>query len=118
MFGFFVFAFLLAGLSLVYKKIGVITVVLNYLFLFFTGITLSERVLPPFIDLFSKCLPITWGSINLKNVVLEGISFYQMVGSSDFWYLIINSVVYLIIGLTVFGRLEKKARMNGNLGQY
>jgi ABC-type polysaccharide/polyol phosphate export permease len=118
MVGIYGFAFLLAGLSLVLKRIGAITIVLNYIFLFFTGITLSQQSLPASLDVFSKCLPITWGSINLKNIIISKLPLETIVLSPSFLWLVVNSFFYLFIGLVLFYRLEKRARKNGNLGSY
>jgi ABC-2 type transport system permease protein len=118
MLGVYGFAFLLAGLSLVFKRIGVITVVFHYLFLFFTGITLADKKLPWILDSFSQFLPITWGVVNLKQIILSSQSLVQIVTHPDFFYLCLNTLAYLTLGLLLFRFLSKRARKTGNLGQY
>lgn len=118
MIGIYGFAFILAGLSIVFKKISAITVILNYIFLFFTGITLTGNKLPITLDWFSKILPITWGITNLKNLAIEQYSLQEMFSSIEFYYLMFNSIVYLIIGLVTFKYLLKIAKKDGSLGHY
>jgi ABC-type Na+ efflux pump permease subunit len=101
MLGIYGFSFLLAGFALIFKRIGAFTITFNYLFLFFTGITVSEKKLPYLFDLFSKFLPITWGCINLKNIILKDMSFQDTMESSSMVWLLLNTVVYVIVGIFV-----------------
>lgn len=112
MLGIYGFSFLLAGLSIIFKRISAITVILNYIFLFFTGVLVSGNNLPFVLDIFSKCLPITWGIINI-NAIFDGT-----VSIGEIIMLIINSFVYFVIGVIVFNRLSYYARKKGSLNQY
>lgn len=117
MVGIYGFSFLLAGLSIVYKKISAITVILNYIFLYFTGITLANSTLPGVVDIFSKLLPITWGVINIQDIFSKD-KLSDFILNYDFLFLILNSILYLIIGLIVFKLMLAKAKKDGNLGSY
>lgn len=118
MIGIYGFAFILAGLSIVYKRISAITVILNYIFLFFTGITLNGNMLPTIFEYFSKLLPITWGIINIKGVINTDVTFFEIITSSNFTFLILNSIIYLILGFIIFKIMLSKAKRNGSLGHY
>ncbi|WP_028776948.1 ABC transporter permease [Shimazuella kribbensis] len=118
MLGIYGFSFLLAGLALIFKRIGAFTITFHYLFLFFTGITLSDSKLPSFFGFISKFLPITWGCLNLKNMIMKSMNFQQIINSSAFSWLLVNTGIYIIIGLSFFLVAEKKARKNGTIGSY
>jgi ABC-2 type transport system permease protein len=118
MIGIYGFAFILAGLSIRYKKVSAITFILNYIFLFFTGITLSSEQLPFVLDIVSKLLPITWGIINLQNLLLEEQNFSHLIVSSDFYILLIHSTIYFGLGIFIFKIMERKSKKDGNLGHY
>jgi ABC-2 type transport system permease protein len=118
MIGIYGFAFILAGLSIVYKRISAITVILNYIFLFFTGITLTGNTLPPVLDIVSKILPITWGITNLQNLVIGHSTIQDLVGSNIFLYLVMNSAIYLTVGLFIFKLMLKVSKKDGSLGHY
>ncbi|QKS69844.1 ABC transporter permease [Paenalkalicoccus suaedae] len=117
MVGIYGFSFMLAGLSIVFKRISAITVLLNYAFLFFTGITLAEGSLPFVIDLIAKQLPITYGVINL-NAMSQSQSSLANFASTEFVILVAHSISYMIIGLLLFHLMLNVARKNGNLGHY
>ncbi|ENQ3077253.1 ABC transporter permease [Bacillus sp. WLY-B-L8] len=117
MIGIYGFAFILAGISLVYKRISAIVGVLNNIFLFFTGITIASSF-PPLLEGISKVLPITWGIINLKAIILSKYSFQELITNSSFTFLCLNSFLYLLVGITTFKYLEAYCRRKGTLGHY
>ncbi|HHY0839367.1 ABC transporter permease [Bacillus cereus] len=117
MVGIYGFAFILAGISLVYKRISAIVGVLNNIFLFFTGITIASTF-PPILEGISKVLPITWGILNLKAIILNGYSLQDLVTKPLFLFLCLNSFLYLVVGITTFKYLEAYCRRKGTLGHY
>lgn len=112
MVGIYGFSFILAGLSIIFKRISAITVILNYMFLFFIGVILSGDTLPSVLDIFSKLLPISWGVIVISDV-FEGVTNLMNL----FW-LFVNSFVYFVVGLYLFNRMTYIARVKGTLDQY
>lgn len=112
------FSFILAGLSLIFKRIGAITTILNYIFLFFTGVIISSNPLSPALDLFSKLLPMTWGIINLKRVIIDSKNFIELVNTYEFWFFILNAGLYFAIGLSLFKIMFHISIKNGKLSSY
>ncbi|WAA10093.1 ABC transporter permease [Fervidibacillus albus] len=112
------FSFILAGFSLVFKRIGAITTLLNYLFLFLIGLVMASNQLPPTIDLVTKLLPMTWGVINLKQVIIHSKTLVELVSTYEFWLLILNSGLYFFIGLSLFKLLFNISIKNGKLSSY
>ncbi|UBH16058.1 ABC transporter permease [Macrococcus armenti] len=112
MLGIYGFSFLLAGLSIIFKRISAITVILNYIFLFFTGVLVSGNNLPYALDTFSKCLPITWGIININGLFNDSFSYIDLLG------LFINTSLYFSVGIITFNRMTYYARKKGSLNQY
>jgi ABC-2 type transport system permease protein len=117
MLGIYGFAFILAGISLIYKRIGAITGILNNIFLFFTGITIASTF-PPFLEVISSVLPITWGIHNLKAIIISNYSFQELITDPIFGFLCLNSGLYLLVGMTTFKYLEAYCRRKGTLGHY
>ncbi|MCG3412368.1 ABC transporter permease [Staphylococcus massiliensis] len=112
MIGIYGFSFILAGLSIIFKRISAISVILNYIFLFFTGLLLTDKTLPPLLDVFSKILPITWGIINIKDLLNENLHITHLI------MLIVHSAIYLTLGLLIFHYCSYIARKKGTFNHY
>ena len=111
--GLFGFGLVLAGLTLVYKKIGELVNILKYFFLVFTLIKWEE-----YDSLFA--------SIGRFFPMVEGTSLLRQLGSnidysisiSSYSILLIQAAFYLIFGIFIFLRFEKKAKNNASLSHY
>ncbi|WOS95803.1 ABC transporter permease [Nosocomiicoccus massiliensis] len=109
MVGIYGFSFILAGLSIIFKRISAITVILNYMFLFIIGVILAGDTLPLILDIFSKFLPITWGVIVISDIFNGDTNVMNII------WLIINSILYFVVGLYLFNKMTYIARVKGTL---
>jgi ABC-2 type transport system permease protein len=99
--------FIISGLALVYKRIDAVAMLIN---IGLMGLVALDA-LP--VNLFSL-LPFTAGASLARDVVLEGGALNIM----HLGVVVANSVVYLLIGLFAFNKLEKRAKKLNLIGQY
>lgn len=108
--------FLLAGLALLFKKIGAVTQLLQMALL---GLALMpvDR-LPTTWQQVVQTLPLAAGLPLLNDLLLSRIDFEAAVNRSDFWVLLVSSAVYLMVGLVGLHWAVRQARQHGLLSQY
>ena len=108
--------FALAGLTLIYKRIGGGLHLFWQMLVFFTGAL--APITHPLLAEFAKLLPLTWGISALRASLLDD------AGSAELWQrglwqgLLINTVVYLTLGVVFFTWGERRARQQGVLAHY
>ena len=108
--------FALAGLTLVYKRIGGGLHLLWQMLVFFTGAL--APITHPLLAGFAKLLPLTWGISALRANILD------TAGSAELWQggfwqgLLINTLIYLTLGVVLFTWGEQRARQQGVLAHY
>ncbi len=119
------FGFMMGGLVLVFKQIGQVAMIIR---LAFIGIPLfvSESIYDwdvkanPFLLIVRGLLhivPSADAAICLK-MVLVGGSGYSIFTHPSFFWLIVNGVVWTMIGIACFHYLENWSRQKGTLGAY
>ena len=110
-------AFTLAGLHLVYKNIDPIVMPLATILLFLTGALSSLEGIPILYPL-SRFLPLSIGIDLMRSLLVAGDPLSRLVTEPAFYGLLLNSAVYLIIGLAILNWAYKKARLEGSLAHY
>lgn len=108
--------FALAGLTLVYKRIGGGLHLLWQMLVFFTGAL--APITHPMLGGFAKLLPLTWGISALRANILDGVSSVELWQSGLWQGLLINTLIYLILGVVLFNWGERCARQQGVLAHY
>lgn len=116
--GLFGFALLLGGLTLVFKQVESLADLIQNALLFLTGSLLPIDHFPPWLSAFSRTLPITQGIDVLRKVLLNGQSLIAAWNDRSLIWLIVNSLLYLVIGWIIFKRCEQVARKQGSLSHY
>lgn len=116
--GLYGLGFLFGGLSLIYKRLGSITIVVRFAFLILTGAITPIESFPSWLQLICKTLPMTEGLKILRLLMVENRPFSFVLGSGDLLVLIVNSTLYIAAGLISFRYLERVARDKGLLGTY
>lgn len=108
--------FLLGGLTLLIKKIGAVTQLLQMGFL---GLALlpADR-LPDGLQAMVQTLPLVNGLPLLNDLLLNRTSFLATVRSPDFWVLLISSFGHLVLGVVSMQLMVRQAKQRGLLGQY
>lgn len=108
--------FALAGLALVYKRIGGALQLLWQMLAFFTG------ALAPIPNLFlgaiSKALPLTWGIAGLRAVIIYGATLSVLWHNGILTGLLINTTLYVVSGIILFNWGQRRARQLGVLAHY
>jgi ABC-2 type transport system permease protein len=111
--GLYGFGMILSASTLLFTKTASFESIISYLFLFFTGGLIPLEQLPKNISYIAQALPLTKGIELAQNIVNNiNINFYDIIS------LIINSLVYLFIGIFCFRISYHKSQVNGLNSQY
>lgn len=108
--------FLLAGLALLIKRIGAVTQLLQTAFL---GLVLipADR-LPDALRALFQMFPLTAGLPLVNDLLLNRTAFSAVLGSWDFWVLLISSFTHLGLGLVGLQEMVRRSKQRGALSQY
>jgi len=90
------FGFLIGSLSLIFKRVGAFSSVLEYLILFFSGIVIPWEKIPFFLRVFANFLPMTWG-IRTLILIKMGVPFLF-----SFLNCVLYSLVVVLVGILTF----------------
>ena len=108
--------FALAGLTLVYKRIGGGLHLFWQLLVFFTGAL--APITNPLLDGFAKLLPLTWGISALRAKLIDGATSPELWQTGLWLGLLLNTGVYLFLGIAFFSWGQRRARQQGVLSHY
>jgi ABC-2 type transport system permease protein len=111
-------AFIMAGLTIVFKRTTAMTELASMLLLFFNGAMLPIEKMPGWLAAFAQVLPTTLGIVEIRKVVLEQQSLATLLADGSLITLALHSAFWLGAGIGVFVFLERTARVRGTLGQY
>lgn len=114
--GAFGLAFALAGLHLVFKNVNTLTYALATILLFLSG-AIGSLESVPWLYTLSRSLPLSIGMALMRDIV-QGTSFTTIIISSSFAGLMLNTLVYLCLGLLVLFWAQSVATRNGSLAHY
>ena len=100
-------SFMMGGIGLIHKRISSVNGILSF------GL-IGLMLLPTYPMTPYAFLPFVAGAAVVRNSIVRG-HVYPV-----WWYLFItgNSLIYLLVGLFVFKKMEKKARRLNKMGQY
>jgi len=116
--GLYGLAFFFAGLTLIYKRLGNITIVVRFAFLILTGAITPIENFPGWLQLIANTLPMTQGLKILRLLMIEDRPLTVALASGDLLLLVMNSAGYITLGLISFRIFEGIARRRGLLGVY
>lgn len=102
--------FIMGGLALVFKRIESSFQILQFVFI-------ALVMVPPQEFPLLKYLPLSFGAMLIRKTMIEGLSITGLP-LGDLIFLIINSVLYFLLGLAGFKYMERIARRRGLLGHY
>ncbi len=100
-------SFMMGGLGLIHKKISSINGILSFALI-------GLMLLPTYPLTPYAFLPFIAGAAAVRNSIVLGTVFPM------WWYLFItaNSILYMVLGLVIFKRMETKARRLNKMNQY
>lgn len=107
-----------AGLTLVFKRLGPVTTIVRFFLLIFTGAIIPTSVFPHFMQTISLFIPMTSGLTIMQAMIFENAILTSVIKESAFIHLILNTTIYLILGINIFSFFERLARKRGALGTY
>ena len=116
------FGFMMGGLVLVFKQVGQVAILIR-MSLFALAIFAKEELFEQG-GLFAALLhllPITDAAVLLKALLIEGhgvINLESIFVHPSFKFLILNCVIWTLIGITCFRVMEDWSRSRGTLGSY
>jgi ABC-2 type transport system permease protein len=116
--GLYGFGLVLAGIAVIYKQIGRVVQLLQLALLFLTGALIPLESLPRPIQILGEFLPLSLSIKITRHLTDWGWNLRQVLESRELLYLILNSGVYLVLGIGVFMWTDRVARRQGLLGQY
>ncbi|MNO53363.1 ABC-2 family transporter protein [compost metagenome] len=103
-------SFMIAGLAVIVKQIQAFLQIFQFVLM---GLVFVPITVAPFLAF----APFVKGVNMVRTVMIENLTLTELP-LSDYGVLLLNSLVYLILGLFVFDRCEKIAMKKGLLGQY
>lgn len=116
--GVYGFGFVVGGATLLFKQVGPLANMVQNMMLFLNGAFLPVERFPGWLERIGRSLPTTEGIIILRHIVFEGDSLHSLWQDGSLLRLLLNSAIYLVLGLTVFVYTERLAKQRGLLGQY
>ncbi len=108
--------FALAGLALVYKRIGGGLNLLWQMLVFFSGAL--APINNPLLGAISRLLPLTWGITALRAVFMDGLNVFDLWQNGVLIELLINTVFYMTMGTVLFTWGQRRVRELGALAHY
>ncbi len=103
-----------AILPLMYVERGAqMTFVLQSVLLLVSGVYYSVDVLPGWMQVISNFSPATYVLEGVRAGLIEGAGVGSLLG--DVWPLVVMGIVFIPLGLWLFGRAERYAKRTGKL---
>lgn len=104
--GLFGIGIAIASLAFMFRRIGSLANLVNYIFLFFTGGLVELKYLPIWLEKLLMCIPLT-----LANQIFRKYLAHDSI-LEDFMILSVLSITYLLMGLFVFRHALKRKSVN------
>lgn len=106
----------LAGIGLIYKQTNRLPTIIWQILVFFTG-ALAPIYNPVMLGI-SRTLPLTWGIAALRAIYIDQASLSLLWQNGLLVGLLINTVIYLLLGILVFSWGQRYARSLGTLAHF
>lgn len=98
------------GLYVVFKRLQQVAQIIGFTFVFLVAAPVFDRPL-------LKLLPLGHGNALLRRVLVDEVSITEL-GAGEILTLLAVNIGWLVVGLVVFGTMERLARERALLGQY
>ncbi len=116
--GLFGLGVMLAGLTLIFKRIYSAANIINNVLVFVNGALIPIEQFPAWMVAIADVLPTTLGISVLRSVLLNNATLIEVWNNGSLPLLIVHSTAYLVAGLAVLQWCKRVARRQGILGQY
>ncbi|WP_216207097.1 ABC transporter permease [Amycolatopsis aidingensis] len=111
------FALIIAGLTLVFKRIEMFNDLVLLLLLFVSGVVIAEDGLPEPLAAISPYVFLTHPVEGVRRIMFEDQSML-LWGTGGYVWTAVSTVGWLVAGLVIFHACETYAKRAGTLGQY
>lgn len=112
-------ALILCGLTLVYKRIEIITQVSVAVWFIAGGTFVPLDSMPEWTAFLSRLIvPIAPGIEAMRDILIDGRSLTSLEYGWGLWWVLIQPLVLVAVGVIIFARLENVAKQRGTLGRY
>lgn len=105
-----------ASIVLWAKEAGAMVNIARGIIMIVCGITFPISVIPDWLQMISKIIPITHGIEAARLIMLNGYTLKE--ASSPIFKTIIIGIIYIIIGRLFFAFTEYKAKTTGSFDRY
>jgi ABC-2 type transport system permease protein len=112
------FGFVFAGACFLAKREDELGQVLWTMMVFFCGLSFPVDVLPKWAQAIAWMIPITHGVQATRQALLLGAGISDPVILIALGMLVLQTVIFLPIGIALYSRLEREARKTGALATY
>ncbi|NCU17330.1 ABC transporter permease [Bacillus sp. P1(2020)] len=103
-------SFMIAGMAVIFKQINSFLQISQFIF---AGLTFVPLSVAPFLVFF----PVVKGVDMVRQIAIHNYTLADF-SLMDYTALILNAIVYLVLGIIVFSRCERHAMEKGILGQH
>lgn len=110
------FGFMMAALTMTFKRTQALMQLSQFFFLIFTGAMFPLDAMPLAMRVFGETLPVTAGIRALRAVSVNGARLGDVM--QDVYWMAGTSVFWLVVGVAIFKISESRARLKGNIGAY
>lgn len=116
--GLYGLGYMVAGVSLIYKRATAVAGACSNLLLFFTGITIEVERLPIIFRYIAKGLPLHWGISVIDDIVVNKVGFIGVIKSNNMHMLLLTIFIWIFVGIVSFKLFQRRAKRLGVLNQY
>ena len=115
---FFGFGFMLAALVLIARRVGQLFSFLQMMMLGLCDVLIPIESFPLWLRIIAMCIPLTFASRLIRKTCLLGLPLFAPSVMGDLLALIVESAVYLVVGVLIYRKAEDWARYAGTLRAY
>ncbi|MGH2587323.1 MAG: ABC transporter permease [Dehalococcoidia bacterium] len=112
------YSLVIGGATLVWKRIELINDGLFAVLFMFGGLLMPLDRMPGRVAAIARLIPVTHAAQSLRNVLLDGQSFFTLGGEGGLIWLTTTTLAWLIAGALVFHLGERTAKRRGSLSRY
>jgi ABC-2 type transport system permease protein len=110
------FGFMIAALTMRFKRTNAVMQLAQFFFLIFTGAMFPLESVHPAVRFFGELVPLTAGIRALRQVTIHSAGLLEL-GPQVVW-MAGTSLLWLLLGVAVFKLAERAARQRGSIGAY
>lgn len=116
--GLYGMGFICAAVAIIFKRIHLLLNLVFWILFVLSGVVLPLEYTPRIAQISGQLLPLTQGLKVIQLIVVKKYSLRDTLISGDLLFLILNSSIYLILGILIFKLADRFARQQGIIGHY